>query len=158
MEIEGPSEYVDGHAAMFLSHLRDTSQSRNTLVSGEGNNISTEYQTEDNLTEGPRTNQSPTDLIVLFREKSPTNQRDEVLLITYFYQKHLGRENLTLEDYTEAYASLKRLAIETPSNMKSSVRNVVDRTKLLYNPERGKFALTLQGEQYVETLGGNDNE
>jgi len=42
--------------------------------------------------------------------------------------------------------------VETPSNMKSTVRNVVDRTQYMFNPHRGKFALTDKGKKFVEQL------
>jgi hypothetical protein len=61
-------------------------------------------------------------------------------------------EHLGLDDYERCYDELRRVPIEKPSNMKSSVRNVVDRTKYLYNPERGRFALTMAGETFVKSL------
>lgn len=98
---------------------------------------------------------NPPDLIAFFRSKKPQSPREEVLTITFFYQQYLGRQTLTLDDYSEGYSQLRRLGVSVPNNMKSNVRNVVDRTNFLYNPERGKFSLTVLGEEEVNKLGGN---
>jgi hypothetical protein len=91
-------------------------------------------------------------LLGLIGQVKPQNQVVEVLLITYFYQRHEGLESLSLEEYEQAYNALRRIPIEPPSNLKSSVRNVVDRSKYLRNAERGRYMLTLAGEEYVENL------
>lgn len=160
MEIEGTPEYVNQHAAMFLSHMSkiaSAESSHDTRALDLSQSNTQQIQRPFNVTaSGEDSNGtsplSPQDLIAFFREKSPNGQKDEVIAITYFYQKHLARESLVLEDYQEAYSVLRRLGIRVPNNLKSSVRNVVDRTNLLYNPERGRFALTLQGEQLVVNM------
>lgn len=94
----------------------------------------------------------PAELLEFFRRVNPQTQPDEIMVITYFYQKHAGFESLSLHDYEQAYAMLKRIPVETPKNMKSSVRNVVDRTKYMRNSTRGRFMLTLLGEEHVDRL------
>ena len=155
IEVEGLPTDVKELAKMWFSQMSRgvetlpdvasiSTDAKAKWVSDETNQVS-EQQTEI-------TKMSPSELISFFRQKSPNGQKEEVVTITYFYQKVLGRENLTLEDYEEAFAALRRLAVAQPNNMKSSVRNVVDRTNLLYTPDRGRFALTLQGEQFVEQM------
>jgi hypothetical protein len=143
MEVEGSPDYVERHVAFFISQLqeKDTPLLADSDVSPA---ISNDGRTHSD--------QSP-DLVSFYTTKAPEDQRDEVLMITYFYQKYRGYEHLSLDDYTEAYNDLRRAAVGTPRNMKSSVRNVVDRTSFLYNPVRGQFVLTIPGEQYVERMG-----
>lgn len=96
--------------------------------------------------------QSKPNLTAFFISLSPKNRTDEVVIISYYYHKFLDVETLSLEHYEEAYKELKLVPVSTPSNMKSNVRNVVDRTDYLRNPSRGMFALTLEGEKYVRNL------
>lgn len=161
IEVEGPQDYVDKNASMFISQMSNgsvnVSPNRDLLIVGENGVSPEDEEIASNPSAPPKETMSDSvDLVSFFQTKSPQSQRDEIVLITYFYQRVLGRESLTLEDYEEAYLKLKWLAIQVPSNMKSSVRNVVDRTKFLYNPERGKFALTLQGEKSAKEIGDSN--
>jgi hypothetical protein len=92
------------------------------------------------------------DFPTFFRGVNPANQNDQVLLITYYYQKIKGLESLSLEEYDEAFKALAVIPIDAPANLKSSVRNVVDRTKYLRNSERGRFALTMTGQEHIESI------
>ncbi len=161
IELEGKLQDVKEIAIMWFSQM-----SRGVEALPDTSRVSPETQARwVNSETPPNTDVSstepvkmaPNDLINFFREKSPNGQKEEVAAITYFYKSNLGRESITIEDYEEAYKALKRLAVPTPNNMKSSVRNVVDRTDLLFNPERGQFALTLQGEQFVEEMPKHDD-
>ncbi len=165
VEIEGSQEYVEKREPaileLFSRLVSSTGQpnDKQLAVASEANGSTSHQDLNGNIAEEQTSDKvqvNAPDLITFFQSKSPQTQRDEVLVITYFYQQVLGRDSLILEDYAEAYNTLKKLAVEMPSNMKSSVRNVVDRTKFLYNPERGKYLLTLQGEQFVNSLGGSN--
>lgn len=158
IEVEGSPEYVEKHAALFLSQMSRVVSEESTTGKALEPVVRDPEETINHKGLPPEDSQGKPDLITFFREKAPQNQRDEVLTITYFYQRILGRESLTLDDYIEAYNSLRRLGVVTPKNMKSSVRNVVDRTKLLYNPERAQYALTLPGEQLVEKGNAGEND
>lgn len=92
------------------------------------------------------------DFLTFYRLLSPSNQTEQVLTITYFYQRYGEMESLSLEEYDQAYTLLQRVPVEKPSNLKSSVRNVVDRTKYLRNADRGRYMLTLIGEELIEQL------
>lgn len=92
------------------------------------------------------------DFLRFYRFAAPQNQTEQILVITYYYQRHGGLESLSLDDYEKAYDLLQRVPVEKPSNMKSSVRNVVDRTKYLRNFGRGSYMLTMTGEEQVEAL------
>ena len=114
--------------------------------------VSEATETVDHLQDVDARELNPPDLLDFYQEKSPTQQKDIVLIIAYFYQKYRGHDSLSVETFQEGFKALKKAAVKEPPNCKSSVRNVVHRTEFLYNPERGKFSLTLQGEQYVESL------
>jgi hypothetical protein len=154
MEAEGPADEVNKHTLAFFSLVAPIEHSGhlvselngNTPLLGESNGVPSPDSTD--VEAEPK----PLDLLTFYQKKAPKGQRDEILVITYFYQKFLNYEALSLDDYQEAYKTLRRLAIPEPSNYKSSVRNVVDRTDLLYTPIRGKFGLTLPGDNYVEGL------
>lgn len=91
-------------------------------------------------------------LLQFYRSIDPASQVDQVLVITYYCQKYDGLESLSLDDYDKAYGLLQRIPVEKPGNMKSSVRNVVDRSKYLRNAERGLYTLTITGEEHVEQM------
>jgi hypothetical protein len=91
-------------------------------------------------------------LIAFIRQIDPQNDVEGVAAITYFFQKQAGEESMSLETYEQAYDALQRVPIEAPANIKSSVRNLVDRTKYLRNAGRGLYTLTMAGEEYVENL------
>jgi hypothetical protein len=115
----------------------------------------------DNVPEQVTNTSSPaatqaTDLLTFYRKMAPKSQQDQVLVIAYYYQKYQYLDQLTLDTYDEAYSILQRLPVPRPSNMKSSVRNLVDRTEYLHNPERGAFMLTVKGEEYVESMPHDD--
>lgn len=92
------------------------------------------------------------DFLTFYRLISPSNQTEQVLTIAFFYQKYEGMESLSLDEYDQAYTFLQRVPVEKPGNLKSSVRNVVDRTKFLRNTDRGRYMLTLAGEELIERL------
>lgn len=92
------------------------------------------------------------DFLTFYRFVSPSNQTEQVLTISYFYQKYEAMESLSLEEYDQAYTILQRIPVEKPGKLKSSVRNVVDRTKYLRNADRGRYMLTLTGEELIERL------
>ncbi len=153
MEATGPTDFVNQHAVVFLSHLggeivaldeKLSLPENSTPLLGDngvqGNNVSGEIL------------EKPQDLLSFYHKMAPNDQKEQVLVITYFYQKELGYEHLSLDDYGAAYEILRRVPVETPSNLKSSVRNVVDRTHMLFNPERGRFALTVRGEKLVQQM------
>lgn len=96
--------------------------------------------------------QKPKDFLAFYRQINPQSQTDQILVITYYYQKYDGLENLSLEDYEKAYTLLRRIPIEKPSNVKSSIGNVVNRTEYLRNAERGQYLLTMTGEDHVDAL------
>lgn len=95
---------------------------------------------------------STTNLVNFYRQLNPQSQTEQVLVITYFMQNYEGLESLALEDYDRAYNLLRRIPVESPSNLKSSVRNVVDRTKYLRNADRGRYMLTIEGEELVQRM------
>jgi len=43
---------------------------------------------------------------------APKNQPEEVLVITYYYQKYRNLEQLTLEHYYEAYNLLQLISVD----------------------------------------------
>lgn len=98
------------------------------------------------------TSPSATSLVNFYRQLNPQSQTEQVLVITYFMQNYEGLESLALEDYDRAYNLLRRIPVESPSNLKSSVRNVVDRTKYLRNADRGRYMLTIEGEELVQRM------
>lgn len=149
MEVEGSPEFVEKHSTAFMKTMSNGASSHTSIPTSVVQRVEPEIA----RTVTPTPSASPADLITFFQSKAPQNQKEEVLVITYFYQHHLGRETLTLDDYSEAYSQLRRLGVSMPTNMKSSVRNVVDRTKFMFNPEAGKFSLTLIGEHEVSKLG-----
>ena len=160
-EIEGTPDFVSNQARLILREMGVSAEKINEAYDQLSLPLSTDIEViegdfeETVFEEQPRSDErtvSTTSLLDFFQEKSPKSQRDQVIAIAYFYVKHLNRADLGLEDYEEAFKLLRRLGVDTPSNMKSSVRNVVDRTKYLFNPERGRFALTIQGEQLVESM------
>lgn len=90
-------------------------------------------------------------LLQLYQKIEPQNQTEQVLLITYYLQYYEDMEQPKLEDYGQCFEELQKVPVDMPSNLKSTVRNVVDRTDYLYNPSRGKFSLTLKGKEWVES-------
>lgn len=156
VEVEGSPENVKDLAKMWFSQM-----SNQVSIGNRSSIIVSEEPTEDSIPsevnkEGTNSRLEPSELINFVQQKAPNGQKEEVLVITYFFLKYLKRDSITLEEYTEAYKILKRLSLSMPNNMKSSVRNVVDRTPFLYNPERGQFALTIKGEELVEQMGSNN--
>lgn len=146
VEVIGPEEYANQHTALFFSRLdgvQNSFEQKETPLLDKSNGAPS-IITEDD--------QQHKDLLEFYLEKDPKDQTQEVVVITYYYQKFEGLEHLTLDDYSNAYKKLQKLAVHTPPTMKSAVRNVVDRTDYLYNPDRGMFQLTLQGERFVESL------
>src|SRR5690606_29398081 len=116
MEVEGPPDYVNEHARLFLSKMADeqVTQAKDLLMIEAGE--------QDTPTLGERAGvpnhrepvAEPMDLISSFRKKQPKNQCQEVLIITYFYQHYKSFEHMSLDDYQEAFSVLRRLAVETP--------------------------------------------
>jgi hypothetical protein len=162
VEIEGAQDFVSSQTRIILQEMGVRTEQINEAYNQLALPISTEVPevvegvfAETVFDEQPSSIEqviTKMSLLDFFQEKDPKNQRDQVLVIAYFYLKHLRRTELRLEDYTEAFMLLRRLGIDMPANMKSTVRNVVDRTKFLFNPERGQFALTLPGEKLVESM------
>lgn len=153
-EAEGADHIVDQYTAIFLSQVSAKGiNGELTQINADGQPVSLPAPTsQETVTETTPDLSAKQSLLDFFLDKSPKNQRDEVLVITYYYQVLLNQESLSLEEYDKAYDQLKRAAVKKPSNMKSSVRNVVDRTPYLRNAERGKFMITLQGESLVKSL------
>lgn len=164
IEVEGPRSYVDSQIQAFVQQMGMSGKviSTNTFPRLPDPNESDDsieeavYSVVSNDANGSSTIGSVS-LLDFYQQKAPTSQRDQVLVISYYLMKIQSHESVTLEDYEQAYSVLRKLAVPTPANMKSSVRNVVDRSPYLYNPERGVFTLTVQGEKYVETLPNSDN-
>ena len=77
-----------------------------------------------------RVPQGVSDLVSFYRSVDLDDQQDQILVITFYYQEYEGFDALSLSDYENAYNLLQRVPVKPPSNMKSSVRNVVDRTRL----------------------------
>lgn len=157
IEVEGPADYVDRRVNAFLngnqyaSNVDNSNYQSSEYGEGDGND-DIETVVGEFVEEPEPLQPAPKDLLAFYRHKSPKNQSDTVLVITYFYQVVKDYKQLELEDYEEGFAVLRKAAVKMPSNMKSSVRNVVDRTDYLFNPERGKFSLTIQGEEYVQAM------
>lgn len=99
----------------------------------------------------PTQTQSP-DLLTFYTKFNLQSQYDQVTVITYHLQKHEGLELVTYADYERAYATLKRAAVKSPTDVGGSVRNTLNRTDYIYSPERGTFAITLPGEAFVKGL------
>jgi len=108
----------------------------------------------------PQNSNMMTDFLRFYRKVNPKSQPDQILVITHYYQKIQELESLSLVEYQQAYTALQRIPVDPPNNLKSSVRNVVDRTRYLRNAERGRYMLTLDGEDYVNGLikGDEDTE
>lgn len=103
----------------------------------------------------PPVQAQPQDLVSFFLDKSPKGQYQQVAVITYYYQKCRGGEPLeflTYKEYEEAYATLRRGAVTMPTDVGGSVRNTLNRTDYLFSPSKGKFAITIPGERFVESL------
>lgn len=152
LEVEGSNELVEKHRAYFFQEV----------VGGDKQQEVGEQRVEtmqDALPQGSqemsKASQADMSLLKFFMEKSPQRQADEVMVIAYYYHHYRNQEFLSLEDFDKAYDELKRAGVDKPANMKSSVRNVVDRTNYMYNPDRGLFQLTIQGEKYVEKYDSN---
>jgi len=170
IEVRGPESYVKRRIEELMRQASQNvqpSQSRvieqqnaPQIIEVSGSQLHEIVEPQHTLSDIDKKNLQPNSLIEFYLNKSPKTQGDQILVVTYYYQKFLGREHISLEDYEEGFKALKRAAVKEPSNYKSSVRNVVDRTnpKLLYNPERGQFSLTLQGERYVENIKSNNEE
>lgn len=94
----------------------------------------------------------PLDLVQFYLKMSPQSQNEQVLVIAHFYQHYRQMADLSLDDYEEAYRLLQKVPVPKPGNLKSTVRNVVDRTDLLRNSERGRFMLTMKGEEFVRQM------
>jgi hypothetical protein len=179
IDIEGTEEYVERRMNNAMQLVADSLEiiQRNLLVNQTEQEISKQLdmsnakkpliaehienrEVNENLVEpekhlNGKRESVITSLLDYFLLKSPKSQGDQVLVIASYYHHYLNQEHLSLDDYETAFKQLKKAAVEEPSNMKSTVRNVVDRTKpkLLFNPERGVFALTVQGEEYVDNIG-----
>jgi len=165
LEVEGPRDYVDQNASRFLSAVAGVAHEVTVESEAyeEKNDTSLLMRSSDMSYDASFAHESVTDtevsqstnynLVTLYLKIQPKNQTEEILMITFYYQDMLGFEILSLQDYIDAYEELRQIPVEVPSNMKSSVRNVVDRKTYLYNPERGKFALTMTGKQYLKEIG-----
>lgn len=153
LEVEGTNEFVEQHRSYFFQKVvgRNEEAAQVIEVSASSDDTKEKLITEVIV----NTTTALLSLINFFLEKSPQRQSDEILVIAYYYHHYRNQEHLSLEDFDKAYDELKRAGVDKPANMKSSVRNVVDRTKYMYNPERGLFQLTIQGEKYVEEYDSN---
>src|SRR5260221_9566859 len=160
MEIVGEADIVQRFIAPFFKTLQDvgavisdneTDQNDAPSLAGKGASV-TSVSGNSNGHEYSQ----PTDLIPFYRRMAPKSQNEQVLVITHFYHKYLGVAHLSLQDYDQAYDTLRRIPVEKPTNMKSTVRNVVDRTEYLRNGDRGKFMLTLLGEELVEQMNSGN--
>lgn len=96
--------------------------------------------------------QTPMDFLTFYRRVNPESQTDQMLVITRYYQKYEGLESMSQEDYDKAYAILRRVPIKAPTDLHSTIRNVLKRTKYLQTVDRGQYGLTLIGEEYVDAL------
>lgn len=168
IEVEGTPEYVQSRINQFFEMAARGMDVGQAIVSEQEQQLtrvetrmpdqSENIEVVEGIAAPEQKRLNPSDFLAFYQEKAPGSQGDIVLVISYFYQKYLDREDLSLEDIQEGFKALKKAAVKEPSNYKSSVRNVVDRTDLLYNPGRGQFALTLQGEQYVESMNSSEEE
>ncbi|MBN1681316.1 MAG: hypothetical protein JW966_13620 [Anaerolineae bacterium] len=152
MEAEGSEEYVNQHTLLFFSQVRSESSSNTDMPDIEENNMPLSVNSGMSKNTSGNAQIKPQDLLGLYHKMVPSNQREQILVITYFYQMLEGHEYVSLDDFSEAYDILRRVPVETPRNLKSSIRNVVDRSNLLFTPIRGQFALTHKGKEYVEQL------
>ena len=156
VEIEGPADYVDERTAFFLAKFGTGSDS--DLVSDAPslplNNDSLRLVGEDESKGDGIGTPVPneTNLVTLYRKASPNSQSDQVLILAYWYQILQEREELGVEDFEHGFDQLRVLAVDPPKNIKGAVRNTVDRTSHLYTPERGRFAITIPGIEYVEAM------
>ncbi len=163
----GKSHDVNMHAAAFLSSLgyvQPTSGQKPLISKGNpdqlplfAENDTPSLADDDVSPEEPiSAEKTPIDLVTFYLKKSPQGQYQQVAVITYWYQKCRGAESLELvsyDDYANAYTILRRAAVAMPTDVKGSVRNTHNRTDYIYSPSHGNFAITVPGEQFVETLG-----
>jgi len=98
------------------------------------------------------TAQKPMDFIPFYRKIDPQGQTDQMLVITHYYQKYQGLESLSQEDYDKAYAILRRVPIKAPTDLHSTIRNALKRTNYLETVEKGRYRLTIAGEDHVDAL------
>jgi hypothetical protein len=96
--------------------------------------------------------QKPMDFIPFYRKIDPQGQTDQMLVITHYYQKYQRLESLSQEDYDKAYAILRRVPIKAPTDLPSTIRNVLKRTNYLETVEKGQYRLTIAGEDHVDAL------
>ncbi len=173
IEVEGSQEYVERrteeHLARFGSQRvisgqanQPRQQSNQAFLPGFAKenapilvqSISAAVDRSDIPVDAFQTEISP-DLITLysatFPEGIPKRQYHVITFVTHFYGKYKGLNPLTLKDYEDAYAELRRAAVDIPGDIRSSIKNA--RTaKLLYSPQEGKFALTTKGEKLIKKL------
>lgn len=104
---------------------------------------------------GSNHTQTPEDLTALyssyFAKEKPEKQFEVICFVTYVYQYLRGYSVLTLKDYEDAFFDLRRAAITTPQDLRSSIKNA-RKAKYLFSPTEGKFALTIKGEELVRQL------
>jgi len=143
MEVEGPPDYVEKHAALFLEHAFGAKASQIDMV------VVPQYSEEVETVEGVF---EPENIIEFFVGKGPKNQSEEIAVITYYFQLYEGKEAVALEDYADAYRVLRRIPVKSPSNLKSSVYNTLGRSQFIYSNDQGEFGLTLAGREVVETM------
>lgn len=168
-EARGEAHQVNRHAVAFLAVAAPRRKSpkeitppegqlalfppeSDTPLLGQSNGASTEPS--NNRLNGSNGHHMPQDLVSLYRGKSPKSQLEQILVITFHYQRNKGYQQVSYDNLKEAYTELLRVGANEPSNPPQVVKNAVDR-KLLYKPNRGEgiFALTDQGKEHVERMG-----
>lgn len=92
------------------------------------------------------------ELHTFYHKTAPSTQSEQVATIIYYYQHHQDCVEVTPEQIRQAYNLLRRIPVEVPTNLKSTIQNTVNRTKWLYRSERGHYALTMAGTAMVESL------
>jgi len=161
-EAEGPIGEVNYHTGAFLSSvpLRKKSARKELPAPGqmplfpesETPPLADDGALRESMDDNLKTHHAPQDMRTFYREKSPKHQWEAVLVVTYYGQNCLRQPCLSLKDYEAAFTELRKIPVDVPGNLGSSVRIVTQRTDYLYTPEPGKFPLTDAGKEFVEKM------
>jgi hypothetical protein len=94
----------------------------------------------------------PIDICTLFTMCSPKTQAEQVLTIAYHCQVCRNLESVCYDDIDDGFRQLGRCGVSTPTNPRQAIKQLIEKDKLLYRPNRaqGEFALTNQGQAYIQ--------